>query len=146
MNTWFEAKVKYMKTDQEGHASKATEGYLVDALTYTEAEAVIVKNMQDVVSGEYVLASLKKSNISEIVWSEDENDDRWYKAKVVIMDIDAISGKEKSTPRYFLVAAHNIDIALKNLKENLSTFSVDCEISSVSDTNFMDVYRYEPEV
>ena len=146
MSTWFEAKVKYMKTNAEGRAAKVTEGYLLDAVTYTEAEARVVREMESVISGEYYLTSLKKSNITEIVSSQDETDDRWYKAKVCFMDADEVSGKEKSSPIYFLVAAHNMDSALEHLKDNLASYSVDWEICSLSDTNFMDVYPYEAPV
>ena len=38
---------------------------------------------------------LKKSNITELVESNDGNDDKWFKAKVAIIDADQISGKEK---------------------------------------------------
>lgn len=74
--------------------------------------------------------------------SEDENDDRWYKAKVAIIDADEVSGKEKSSSQYYLIAAANINKALENLEKALSTFVVPYEIGAIADTQFMDVFPY----
>lgn len=92
--------------------------------------------------GEYYIPSLKKSNINEVVSSEDENDDRWYKAKVAIVDADEVSGKEKRSFQYYLVAACDTNRALGNLEKALSTFVVPYEVASISDTLFMDVFPY----
>ena len=134
---WFEAKVKYMKVNEDGR-----EAYLLDAMSYTEAESRIMHEMESVISGDYYISSLKKSNITELVPSEDENDDRWYKAKVNIIDADEVSGKEKSTGQYYLVAASNINKALENLEKSLASFVVPYEIASLTDTQFMDVFPY----
>lgn len=139
---WFEAKVKYMKVNEDGREKKVNEAYLLDAMSYTEAESRIMHEMESVISGDYYISSLKKSNITELVPSEDENDDRWYKAKVNIIDADEVSGKGKSTAQYYLVAAADTDRALENLKKNLSTFVVPYEIANISDTKFIDVFPY----
>lgn len=139
---WFEAKVKYIKINEDGREKKVNEAYLLDAISYTEAESRIMHEMESVISGDYYISSLKKSNITELVPSEDENDDRWYKAKVNIIDADEVSGKGKSTAQYYLVAAADTDRALENLKKNLSTFVVPYEIANISDTKFIDVFPY----
>ena len=134
---WFEAKV-----NEDGREKKVNEAYLLDAMSYTEAESRIMHEMESVISGDYYISSLKKSNITELVPSEDENDDRWYKAKVNIIDADEVSGKEKSTGQYYLVAASNINKALENLEKSLASFVVPYEIASLTDTQFMDVFPY----
>nr|DAO84942.1 MAG TPA: protein of unknown function (DUF4494) [Caudoviricetes sp.] len=139
---WFEAKVKYIKINEDGREKKVNEAYLLDAMSYTEAESRITHEMESVIKGDYYISSLKKSNITELVPSEDENDDRWYKAKVNIIDADEVSGKGKSTAQYYLVAAADTDRALENLKKNLSTFVVPYEIANISDTKFIDVFPY----
>lgn len=139
---WFEAKVKYIKINENGREKKVNEAYLLDAMSYTEAESRITHEMESVIKGDYYISSLKKSNITELVPSEDENDDRWYKAKVNIIDADEVSGKGKSTAQYYLVAAADTDRALENLKKNLSTFVVPYEIANISDTKFIDVFPY----
>lgn len=142
---WFEAKVKYIKVNEDGRERKVTESYLLDALSYTEAESRIMHQMESVIKGDYYITGLKKSNITELVESVDEKDDRWYKAKIAIIDADEVSGKEKSSYQYYLVAAANIDKALENLEKSLSTFVVPYEIMSITDTPFMDVFPYFSE-
>lgn len=139
---WFECKVKYMKVDENGREKKVTEAYLLDAMSYTEAESRITHALEAVIKGDYYITSLKKSNITELVESVDETDDRWYKAKIAIIDADEISGKEKKSNQYFLIAAANIDKALENLTKSLSTYVVPYEIASLNDTQFMDVFPY----
>lgn len=142
---WFEAKVKYVKVSEDGREKKVNESYLLDALSYTEAESRIMHEMESLIKGEYYISGLKKSNITELVLSEDENDDRWYKAKVAIIDADEVSGKEKSSSQYYLIAAANINRALENLEKSLSTFVVPYEITGIADTSFMDVFPYFSE-
>lgn len=139
---WFEAKVKYVKVNEDGREKKVNEAYLLDALSYTEAESRIMHEMESVIKGDYYISSLKKSNITELVPSNDETDDRWYKAKIAIIDADEVSGKEKSSYQYYLVAASNINRALENLEKSLSTFVVPYEVYSISDTDFMDIFPY----
>ena len=83
---WFEAKVKYMKVNEDGREKKVNEAYLLDAMSYTEAESRIMHEMESVISGDYYISSLKKSNITELVPSEDENDDRciiWWQPRIL---------------------------------------------------------------
>ncbi len=149
MNTmtanWFEGKVKYIRIGEDGRERKVMEAYLLDAMSYTEAENRIIEEMESIVNGEFYISGLKKSNITEVVSSEDENDDRWYKAKVAIIDADEVSGRGKRAFQYYLVAASDTKRALENLNKSLSTFVVSCEVVSISDTQFIDVFPYIPD-
>jgi hypothetical protein len=142
---WFEAKIKYVKINEDGYEKKVNEAYLLDAMSYTEAESRIIHEMESLISGDYYITNLKKSNITELVPSEDEKDDRWYKAKVLIIDADEVSGKEKSSVQFYLVAAANLRGALENLEKSLSTYVVPYEIESIADTSIMDVFPYFSE-
>lgn len=140
---WFEGKVKYLRVDEDGRERKVTEAYLLDAMSYTEAESRIMKEMEGITSGEFYISGLKKSNITEVVPSENENDDRWYKAKVAVIDADEVSGREKRTFQYYLVAASDAERALNNLNEALKTFVVPWEVVGIADTQFMDVFPWD---
>ena len=142
---WFEAKVKYIKITEDGRERKVSELYLLDAMSYTEAEGGVIKELEAIVQGDYYISNLKKSNISEVVQSEDENDDRWYKIKVAFIDADEISGNEKKSNQYYLVAAADIKRAIENLERKLASFVVPYEIIAVSDTLFLDVFPYNGE-
>jgi hypothetical protein len=140
---WFECRVKYVKTTEEGTEKKVTELYLLDALSYTEAEGRITAELSTQVQGDYQVAGLKRSNITEWLVSNDGNDDKWYKAKVAIIDADQLTGKEKRTHQHLLVAGASLERALELLSQHLATYLVPCEIVSLSDTNFVDVLPYE---
>ncbi len=142
VHNWFECKVKYVKIDERGKESKVTEAYMVDAIDFTEAETRISKEMETLVQGTFIVTNLKKSNITEIVPSDDESDDRWYKAKVAIIDADELTGKEKKSNQYSLVAAKDINTALSNLEQSMANYIVPFEIASLADTTFMDVFPY----
>ena len=106
MNTWFECTAKYIKMDETGHEKKASETYLLDAISFTEAESRIYKELQTMVSGEFVVSRIAKTRISEIIPSD--NGDRWYKAKVTFITVDEESGKEKRVSQSVLVFSDNV--------------------------------------
>ena len=101
--TWFIAKIRYEKTMENGMQKKVTESYLVDALSFTEAEARIVEEMTPFIQGEFMVTDLKRGNISELFSSEADKDDRWYKIKVAFATLDEKSGKERKSYSYMLV-------------------------------------------
>lgn len=139
---WFEGKVKYTRVGEDGRERKVTDMYLLDVMSYTEAESRLIEEMSYIIRGDFGIVGLKKSNITEVVEPENENDDRWYKAKVAIIDADEVSGKEKRTYQYYLVGASNADRALENLNRSLSQFVVPWEVASIADTQFVDIFPY----
>ena len=142
---WFEGKVKYIRIGEDGRERKVAEVYLLDAMSYTEAESRIIREMEGITSGEFWITGLKKSNVTEVVESTDANDDRWYKAKVAIIDADKVSGREKRSFLYYLVAASDASRALENLNKALETFVVPWEVVGVSDSQVADVFHYVAE-
>ena len=139
---WFEVKVKYTKVDEDGRQRKVSKLYLLDAVSFTEAESRIIEGLREIIQGDFYIEAIKKSNITELVESKDGNDDKWFKAKVAIIDADSISGKEKRSNQYFLVAGSDVDKSLENLQKALSTYVVPFEIVQVGDSNIMDVFPY----
>ncbi|HEY5570398.1 MAG TPA: DUF4494 domain-containing protein [Bacteroidales bacterium] len=140
MHNWFETKISYEKEIEGGMMKKVTEPYLVDALSFTEAEARIIKEMTPFMSGEFTVANIKRANYTEIF--EDEAGDRWYKAKVVFISIDEKSGAEKKTASNMLVQALNIHQAIENLDKGMKGTMADYEIASMTETMLMDIFPY----
>ena len=93
MANWFECKVRYDKVQDNGSVKKVNEPYLVDALSFTEAEARIIEEQTPFISGDFSVSAVKRTKISEIFY--DEGGDRWYLAKVAFITIDEKSGVEK---------------------------------------------------
>jgi len=140
MQTWFECKVKYVKVDDDGRERKVNEVYLVDAVTFTDAETRIIQQVQTMVRGEFVVDNIKKSNIIEIF--PHEVGEWWYKAKIGIVTIDEKAGKEKKINNYFLVAADDIKQALQRLEDGLSYILVPYQTTSIAVCNIIDVFPY----
>jgi hypothetical protein len=140
MQTWFECKVKYVKVDDDGRERKVNEVYLVDAVTFTDAETRIIQNLQDIVRGEFIVDNIKKSNIVEIF--PHEVGEWWFKAKIGIVTIDEKAGKEKKINNYFLVAADDIKEAMQRLESGLSYILVPYQTTSIALCNIVDVFPY----
>ncbi|WP_372774934.1 DUF4494 domain-containing protein [Mangrovibacterium sp.] len=140
MQTWFEVKVKYVKVDQDGRERKVGESYLVDAVSFTDAEARIIQQMQQIIRGEFQIDNIKKSNIVEIYPAE--SGEFWYKARIAIVTIDEKAGKEKKVNNYFLVAADDFKEALQRLEEGLSYILVPYHTTSMTLSNIVDVFPY----
>lgn len=139
---WFEIKVKYTKVNEFGKEKKALETYLLDSMSFTEAERRITEKLKEIIQYDFHVTSIKPSNISEIVESKDTKDDKWFKAKVAIIDADTITGREKRSNVYFLVAGSDVNVALENLHKSLSTYLVPTDVIQVGDSNIMDVFPY----
>lgn len=139
---WFECRIRYEKMMNNGMQKKVTEPYLVDALSFTEAEARIIEEMTPFISGEFTVSDIKRANYSELFPSMDEQDDRWFKCKLVYIALDEKSGAEKRTSTNVLVQASDLDRAKKNLDENMKGTMADYQVPSVTETAIMDVYPY----
>lgn len=141
MNNWIETKLKFDKTMENGEVKKVTEQYLVNALSFTEAEARIIEEATQFISGDFAVEAVKKSNISEIFY--DENGDRWYKVKVAFITLDEKSGLEKRSSQYMMVQAADFHNALENFMDGMKGTMADFEIVSISETKIIDVYDIE---
>ena len=139
MANWFECKVRYDKLQENGAAKKVTEPFLVDALTFTEAEARITEEQRPFISGEFDVAAVKRSRIAEIAFND--GGDRWYLAKVAFITVDEKSGVEKRSVTQMLVQASDFKGAFDGLLEYMKTSAADYEIVSIAETPLMDVYR-----
>ena len=145
MHTWFECKIRYEKTMENGMNKKVTEPYLVDALSFTEAEARIIEEMTPYISGEFTVNDIKRANYSELFFAEDANADRWFKCKLTFITLDEKSGAEKKTSTNVLVQASDLRDAVKKLDEGMKGSMADYIISSMAETAIMDVYPYSAE-
>ena len=139
MAQWFECKIKIDKTTADGVIKTSTENYLVDALSFTEAEARITEEMQPYISGEFKVDSVKRVRVSEMFFNE--TGDRWYKAKVNFVTLDEKKGVEKRTASYMYVQATEFSKALQNLMEGMKGTMSDFEVASITETTLLDVFK-----
>jgi hypothetical protein len=137
---WYECKIKYRKTDDTGLQKVATEPYLVDALSYTEAESRINEEMSAYISEEFKITNIKVANFAEI--HPFENADRWFKSKVSLVAYDEESGKERKTNMYLLVQANDVKEAYDNTIHVMKNTMGDYSIPAISESPIMDVFPY----
>lgn len=143
MHTWFECKIRYEKTMENGMNKKVTEPYLVDALSFTEAEERIIEEMTPFISGEFSVSVVKKANYSELFWNVSTEADRWFKCKLAFVTLNEKTGAEKRTTTNVLVQSSDIRQAIKDLDNGMKGTMADYIILSVAETAIMDVYKYE---
>jgi len=140
MHNWFETVVKFQKTCEDGQIRTVSEKYLVDALTFTEAESRILDETKPFVSGDIGVARVNRSHIAELFYNP--SGDRWYRAKVMFVTLDEEKAVEKKTAVAMMVQSSNLKEALELLIEKLSTTLSDWEVASIAETAIMDVYPY----
>lgn len=145
MNEWFECKVKYERTMDDGKVKKVNEPYLVDALSFTEAEERIIEERKHYMSGEFQVSDIKRARYAELFETDDESADRWFKVKLTFITLDEKTGAEKKTSQNVLVQAADLRDAVKRLDEGMKTSMMDYVISSVAESPLLDVYHYVPK-
>lgn len=138
MALWFECKVRYERMAENGTVKKVNEPYLVDALTFTEAESRIIDKITPYISGDFSISAVKKTKISEIFF--DDRGDRYYMVKVNFITLDEKTGVEKKSSNFILVQASDFAGALKKFEEGMKGTLADYEIASITETPLMDVF------
>lgn len=139
MANWFECKARYDKMMENGALKKVTEPYMIDALSFTEAEARIIEELTPFVSGELNITAVKKTKISEIFW--DDSADKWYLVKVAFITIDEKTAAEKRQVTQILVAGSDFKGAYDNFMEGMKDTMADFDVVAISETQIMDVYK-----
>lgn len=139
MANWFESKVRYKKTMENGMIKAVTDSYLVDALSFTEAEARTTEEIRPFVSDDFTISAVKRTKISEIFW--DDTADKWYLVKVAFITIDEKTAAEKKSVSQILVAASDFKGAYDNFMSGMAGTMADFEIQSINETPIMDVYK-----
>lgn len=139
---WFETKVRLDKTQEDGTQKKVTELYVVEAMSFTEAEAKIIAVAKDYTSGDFSVKNITPTSYHEIFFSENSKDDKWYKAKLQFITIDEKTEKEKHQTVYYLVQGSSTESAQKNINEVMGHTMIDYVIVSIVETKILDVFKH----
>lgn len=140
---WFICKIRYEKVMDDGLQKKVTEQYVVDALSFSEAEERITCEMSKFISQGFDVVEIDRCTFKEVFFADLDSADKWYKAKLQFITIDERTAKEKKTSVYYLVQAGSFEGAKKNIDEVMGGTMTDYVIASVSETNIMDVFEYK---
>lgn len=142
MQIWFESKVQYIKVDESGKERKVTENYMLAAVSFTDAEARMIRVMQEMVKGDFSVVDIKKSRVAEVF--NYASGEWWFKAVINIVTIDEEAGREKKFRTNYLVPADDIGQALKRLDESLGYLVVPYVVTSLAVSTIVDVIPYNP--
>ncbi len=137
----FECKIRYEKTFENGLVKKVTEAYLVDAMSFTEAEARICKEIAPFISGGFEVSAIRRYNSSEMF--ADPAGDKWYRCKVMFITIDERSGAEKKTASYMLVQSTDLKTAREKLESGMKGTMADYDNAEIKETNIIDIFLYQ---
>ncbi len=137
---WYECKVKYKKTHDTGEQKITTDTYLLDAVSYTEAEVRITEEMQAYTNEDIKITNIRVANYSEV--HPFENSDRWFKSKISLIAFDEESGKERKSNIYLLVQANDIKEAFENCNTVMAQTMGDYTIPSITESPILDVFPY----
>jgi hypothetical protein len=140
MNSWHTVKVKYTKQLTDGTLKRVTEPYLINSISFYDAEARIHQEVGEFVKGEFMVTSIAKTDFADIFQYDDAED--WYKCKVASVTEDLDSGKEKKINSNFLVSAHNIKEAYERIEESLKGLMMTYEISVIQKTPIVEIFPY----
>lgn len=140
--TWFECKIRYDKVDESGVNKAVTETYVVDALSFTEAEEAIIKEMEPFISGEFEVKDIKKATYKEIFFSDDSAADKWFKAKLQFITLDEKTGKEKKSSVLYILQSDTFNNAVESISEVMKGSMMEYVTANVQETSIMDVYEH----
>ena len=143
MREWFECKVKFEKDMNDGLTKTVTEVYLVDALSFTEAEKRFVEEMSAFIRGEFNITDIKRAKINELFEGEDLQADKWFKCRVAFISMDEKTEKEKRTMQTMMVKVIDLPDAVKLLQKYMTGTLGDYLITSITETKIMDVFPYQ---
>ena len=137
MANYFEVKITFDKKLENGKEKKVTECYIVDAVSFTDAEAKITEHMSAYLSVPFEVKSIRKYKVAEIVPSE--LGDTYFKCKLNFITLDEKSGAEKKTAVNMLVNATTLDVAKSNLVNHMKSTMSDYSIEKIEETKLMAV-------
>lgn len=139
---WFECGVSYLKRKENGEIKEVKEKYVVEAQTFGSAEETVIEKTLDYVEdGGVTVRTIARPKYQEICFSEDTNDDKFYKVKILIKELGD-DGSEKEVAIFHLIQASSIERARNAVINTVYARSMaDYEIASMSKTSIVSVFE-----
>lgn len=138
---WYETTVRYDRQTEDGGQKKVSEVYVVDALSFAEAEQRITEEMEPYCSGKFDVKKIAIAPYTEVFFSEDEEDDKFFRATVALIMLDERTGKGKENNVTYLVQANNIETARRYVVDAFSNTAMEYEINRLVETKILDVFE-----
>ena len=136
---WFECKVRYEQTQEDGLEKMVTETYVYKAADFGDAYDKATKDMSTFISGEFGITGMKIAQYGDVFIQDERTEEKFYRVKVNFIVLDEKTNKEKKIAQYFLVNADSVEKARKYTDTALSQTMADFIIVSVQETMIIDV-------
>ena len=136
---WFECKVRYEQTQEDGLEKMVTETYVYKAADFGEAYDKATKDMSTFISGEFGITAMKIAQYGDVFIQDERTEEKFYRVKVNFIVLDEKTNKEKKVAQYYLVNADSVEKARKYTDTALSQTMADFIIVSVQETKIIDV-------
>ena len=137
--TWFECKVRYEQTQEDGTDKTVTETYVYKAADFGDAYDKATKDMSTFISGEFGITGMKIAQYGDVFIQGEITEEKYYRVKVNFIVLDEKTYKEKKIAQYYLVNADSVEKARKYTDTALSQTMADFIIVSVQETMIIDV-------
>ncbi len=141
--SWIECKVTYERAGEKGLNTKVNEVYLTQGFTFSEVEKRLTMELQPQVTGTFDINKMERTKYNELVNTDDENADKWFKCKIVMLTIDEVSAKEKKTSVIILVKAEDVADAVKRLTKHMEDSVMNYDLAAVNESPIVDIFPYE---
>ena len=142
MPAWFLCKIRYRKEAENGKQLTINESYLLDCVSFTDAEARVYRELESIIK-DFTLTGVSPMKVADVFHYEDA--ETWFKCKVSYVSLDEKSGKEKKIQNIMLVTAENVKQAYERIEESLKTMLVPFDITDINTTNIIEIFPYYPD-
>ena len=139
----FEIKTTYERAGEKGLNTKVNEVFLMTDYTFKAVEERITEELAPQVTGEFNISKIEVKNYSEIIDTEDESAERWFKCKIAMVVIDEVSAKEKKTSLLYLVKGESVDDAIKRIHKFMESSVCNYKVALVTESPIVDIFGYE---
>ena len=136
---WFECKVRYEETEEDGTDKTVTETYVYKAADFGDAYDKATKDMSTFISGDFGITAMKIAQYIEVVMQDDRTEEKYYRVKVIFITLDEKTNKEKKTACHYLVNADSVEKARKYTDAALSDTMMDYVIEAVQEAKICDI-------
>lgn len=139
-NTWFECALECVYSDEvSAKEIKERGNYLVDSMSFTEAEARMTEKIKEMPKGIYTIKKLQILKL-DALYDDDENYEKWWKVKVVIKE-ETEGGKTKNYPYLSIIHANDAEEAAKLIAEKYKDSVSNWEIKEVKEYQLKTYFK-----
>ena len=138
---FFICKVETPEVQQNGDIRQMARQYVVNAYGWGEAETRIMEKLAEY--GDVSIKDIRPAKFSEIFFSDNPNDDKWYSVKLEYISFDEYTGKEKRKSHLHLFQADSLDGASKYIENAMSGTLVDYAKMEIKDSGIFDVIEFD---